>query len=368
MSKTVKRIIGIVLALILVVVLIVGGYVLYVVATFYRIEDNLTLEISNNSDTMIELDKEYEIMTFNIGFGAYEQDYSFFMDTGEMKTGEKVTGIYGKGKSKESVLRNTNKSMEIAKSYDMDFYLFQEVDTDSDRAFHINQADIVSDNFDSYASLFGQNFHSAFLALPLSDMHGAADAGIMTLSKYRVDGAVRKQYAIPEGFPAKYMDLDRCFTISRFDLENGKQFVLINSHLSAYDEGGITRRKQVEELDEVLKEEYEKGNYVIVGGDFNHNIASGKYDYPTEQIKPYWIYDLKDEDLTEGYTIVVADNVEKVGTCRAAEIPYEKGVNHIDVLDGFIISDNISAIAKNIDTEFIASDHNPVILKFKFNE
>lgn len=368
MSKVIKKFLTLFVSLLLVLLLIVGGYVLYVVVTFYRIDDNLALEINDNLDNKIELDKEYEIMTYNIGFGAYDQEYSFFMDSGEMKTGEKVTGVYGKGKNEEAVLKNTNKSIEIANNFDADFYLFQEVDTDSDRAYHINQANILKTKFHKYASFFGQNFHSAFLALPLNDMHGAADAGIMTFSKYKIDGAVRKQYSIPEGFPAKYMDLDRCFTIARFDLDNGKQFVLINSHLSAYDKGGITRKKQVEELDKVLKEEYDKGNYVIVGGDFNHNIASGKYDYPTEQKKPTWIFDLTDDDLSEGYSIVVADNVENVGTCRAAEIPYEKGVNHIDVLDGFIISDNISAIAENIDTEFIASDHNPVILKFTFNE
>lgn len=368
MSLVVKRILKVALILAIIIILILAVYVLYVVLTFSRIDDNLELEIGNNQVDQLELDKEYKVTTYNVGFGAYQQDYSFFMDSGVMKTGEEVTGTYGKGKSEEDVMNNITTSIDIAKSNDSDFYLFQEVDRDSDRAFHINQVELVKNNFDEYANIYGQNFHSAFLALPLTDMHGAADAGIMTLSKYKMDGAVRKQYAIPEGFPAKYMDLDRCFTVTRYNLENGKQFVLINSHLSAYDEGGVTRKKQIEELNEVLKEEYEAGNYVIVGGDYNHDIAYSVDTFPSEQKKPTWIFALEDKDLTDGYNIVIAENSKEVATCRAAEIPYVKGVNHVDILDGFIISDNISATAENIETEYISSDHNPVILTFKLNK
>ena len=53
-----------------------------------------------------------------------------------------------------------------------------------------------------------------------------------------------------------------------------------------------------------------------------------------------------------------------VPTCRAAEIPYEKGVNFVTVVDGFLVSANVEATAENIDTDFAYSDHNPVLLRF----
>ena len=352
------------LYLLITIVVIVVAYILYVVLTFYRIDDNIQLDIENNKTEIVELNTEYTIMTYNVGFGAYQQDYSFFMDCGTLKTGEEVCGVYGKGKSEEDVLNNINTSIDIASESNADFYFFQEIDKDSDRAFNINQYDLLKSEFTDYSSIYGQNFHSAFLAYPLNDMHGASDAGLVTLSKYAVEESTRRSYSVPEGFPAKYMDLDRCFVLSRYSLENGKQLVLINSHMSAYDEGGTTRQKQLAELNAVMKEEYEKGNYVIVGGDFNHDIADSTDTFASEEETPTWIYDITNEDLTEGYSIVVAENKLEVATCRAAELPYTKGINHVDIIDGFFVSDNISATSVNIETEYISSDHNPVILTF----
>ena len=65
--------------------------------------------------------------------------------------------------------------------------------------------------------------------------------------------------------------------------------------------------------------------------------------------------------------IVNASNSTEVPTCRTADIPYTKGVNYTSVLDGFIVSDNVTATAENIDADFMYSDHNPVKLTFKLN-
>ena len=362
-----KKTIRILLSLIGMLAVVVVVYVLYVILTYYRIADNTALEIENNQTRTVELDQEYTLMTYNVGFGAYQQDYSFFLDCGILKTGEEVCGTYGKGISEADVLNNITTSIDTAAVTGADFYFFQEVDRKSDRAYGINQYDMIKDKFSNYASIYSQNFHSAFLAYPLTDMHGASDAGLVTLSRYFVDDSTRRSYSVPEGFPDKYMDLDRCFSVTRYNLENGSQLVLVNSHMSAYDKGGTTRKKQISELNAVLKEEHEKGNYVIVGGDFNHDIADSTDTFPSAEESPAWIYDLTDDDLTEGYSIVVADNALEVATCRAAEMPYVKGYNHVDIIDGFIVSDNISASSVNVETEYISSDHNPVILTFSLN-
>ena len=33
-------------------------------------------------------------------------------------------------------------------------------------------------------------------------------------------------------------------------------------------------------------------------------------------------------------------------------MPYQKGVNYTVILNGFIVSDNVEAVAENIDTDF----------------
>ena len=54
-----------------------------------------------------------------------------------------------------------------------------------------------------------------------------------------------------------------------------KELVLINFHLEAYDsgEGKIAQSKM---LAEKLESEYQQGNYVIAGGDFNQTFEEWK--------------------------------------------------------------------------------------------
>ena len=88
MKKMFRGISVVVLSLILLVV----GYVVYMQSNYYRIEDNLSLKVDNNREVMLRVDKDYSAVTYNIGFGAYDQKYSFFMDEGKMKDGTKVKG------------------------------------------------------------------------------------------------------------------------------------------------------------------------------------------------------------------------------------------------------------------------------------
>ena len=46
------------------------------------------------------------------------------------------------------------------------------------------------------------------------------------------------------------------------------------------------------------------------------------------------------------------------------DIPYEEGFTYHVAVDGFIVSDNVTATTENIDAGFVYSDHNPVKLIF----
>lgn len=350
------------LALLIALIVAALCYVLYVVIEYDRIEDNLQLEVSaGNVQESAQKGEEYSIVTYNIGFGAYSPEYSFFLDSGEMLDGTQVTGIYAKGLSKEDVQKNTDGAVNTLKGLDADFYFVQEVDVDGDRSYHIDQLAALREALGGDGT-FAENFHSAYLLYPFNDPHGKNTAGIATFSKVKINSAVRRSYPVDTGF-AKFFDLDRCFSVHRLSVEGGKELVLINSHMSAYDEGGTIRAQQLEMLNEVMAEEYAKGNYVIVGGDFNHELADSFGTFPSEQKQPTWAYKLTSEDLTDGFSI--AASKEGTGTCRAAEIPYEEGVNYLTVLDGFLVSSNVEVSAvKNVDTGFAYSDHNPVQMTF----
>ena len=358
MNLTLKKILIVTGIILLIFALIVGGYLGYVMLQYYRYGSIVELKADKNSENItVSLHREYSISTYNIGFGAYNHDYSFFMDEGYMKDGKYVSGKYA---------TNTSGAINTIKNLNSDFMFFQEVDKVATRSYNINQYQMLMDNFNSFSSVYASNFHSAYLLYPFNDPIGQTEAGIVTLSRYNVKSATRYKLPIDESFPSKFFDLDRCFMITRYIVSEGRELVLINVHLSAYDKGGVYRKKQLELLNKVLEEERTKGNYVIAGGDFNHDIADSLNTFPTEQKVPEWVYVLTNDDLTDGYKFVSSKNIP---TCRSTDMPYTKDSNYSVVIDGFIVSDNVRVTAiENIAQDegelFLYSDHNPVEMKF----
>lgn len=135
LKKTLKIICFTLLSLVGLILLILVGYVIYLSATYYRIDDNQVLDVTNNQTAQISLNDDYSITTYNIGFGAYSQDFDFFMDTGEMLDGTKTGGSGSRAKDKQTVLDNTNGALQTILQQETDFAFFQEVDTKADRSF-----------------------------------------------------------------------------------------------------------------------------------------------------------------------------------------------------------------------------------------
>ncbi len=331
---------------------------------------NVDIKVCNNQEDNVEVLKEYTALTYNIGFGAYDRDYSFFMDEGVMNDGTKTKGKYGKASSKKNVEKNTEGAISVLESIDADFMMIEEVDYKSTRSYKVNQYKKICDKFSNYSSSFVSTFHTGFLPYPINDMHGVVNSGILTLSKYKMDSSKRVELPVSTKFPSKFFDLDRCLNVVRYSVGD-KELVMISAHLSAYDKGGVYRKKQLTLLNKILKEEQDKGNYVIVGGDFNHDLVNSveRGLFKSEQQTPSWIQILNDSDLIEGYS-VVADDTNP--SCRDADIKYEKDVVFTSVVDGFIVSSNVEVKSiKNIvydqnreDISFMYSDHNASVLKF----
>lgn len=357
MNRKIRSLLKAAAALILVFVLVVVGYVSYVLVTYSRIEDKLILSpVMSGADEKVKTGEIYTVMTQNIGFGAYTPDFTFFMDGGEKSWAE----------SEESVKSCIGEAVRTVQKYSPDFVLFQEVDTDSTRSYHIDQRKMLEEEFSSYSSAFAVNYHSAFLFYPFNEPHGASNAGILTLSKFNITSALRRSLPISEGV-SKFLDLDRCYSISRVPVENGKELVLFNVHLSAYGGSDEIRSAQMNMLFSDMKTEYEKGNYCVTGGDFNHDFTgdSTKKLNGDKGLDFGWAQPFPIEMLPDCIERCDKYSEDKlVPTCRNCDIPYEEG-NDVFIVDGFLVTKNVEAVSvENIDTGFIYSDHNPVKLIF----
>ncbi len=353
MSKKILKIAGIAAAAVVGVVLL---YFIYLLLGFIRIKDHQPLESKEGQYAgSVVYGETYTVVTQNIGFGAYTSDFTFFMDGGEESRAE----------SAESVQNVTQALADEAEGLEPEFILFQEVDTDSTRSHHIDQKAILEERFADFDAVFGVNYHSPYLLYPFSEPIGASNSGLLTLSKHTILEANRRSLPISKGLD-KFLDLDRCYTVTRIAAEEGKELVLYNVHLSAYGGSEELRNAQVQMLVEDMKAEYDKGNYCIAGGDFNHDFTGDStvmFNGATAEFG--WAQPFPAELLPEGITRCLDDSAP---TCRNCDVPYEPG-NFTIIVDGFLVSENIEVQrVQNMDACFMYSDHNPVLLEFALAE
>jgi endonuclease/exonuclease/phosphatase family metal-dependent hydrolase len=366
MKKPIKKllkIVGIVLALIL---LALVGYIIYLYASYHRIEDNLPLQVetsANNeeaseTDDMLTTGQKYSALTYNIGFGAYTPDFSFFMDGGKSSW----------AKSKDSVLKTVQGAGNLAASKDPDFAIIEEVDLDSTRSYHVNEYNILKDCFPDYYYVFAQNYDSAFLFYPFTQPHGSSKSGIGLFSRYPVTSALRRSFPVSTSF-TKFFDLDRCYSISRVSVDNGKELVIFALHMSAYGNSDAIREGQIALLTADMQKEYEAGNYVLCGGDFNHDLKASANEENSQYQS--WAYPFPREELPDHFSFCLDQLSEEErsnlwNSARNADMEYVSGETYTVTLDGFIISDNVECLSyENINTGYSYSDHDPVYLEFK---
>ena len=378
-----KKIINTILLFLLVLVLGAGSYCGYIIFSYKRIGD-VSLDVeSKANDNVLLLNETYNMATYNIGFGAYSQDYTFFLDTGYDINGEETCGYYSTARSKEEVNFNVNGAINTVKSLDLDFVLLQEVDVKSTRSYKINQNEMFKESLSEYDNVFAINFDTAYMPYPLYDMHGKSLAGLSTFSRYKIEAANRYEYTISDNL-SKLFDIDRCFSVSNIKVENGKTLYVINSHMSAYDKGGVIRQTQIQELNDFISSCLAEGNYVIVGGDFNHDLLTNNpefnYDLNNRPFEnklkdPDWLSAYFDENkkspLVDGFRVVASDNVP---TCRNNDIEWDPSLTFKCVVDGFVVSNNIEIVTHyNVETKdgklgldgFSYSDHEPAYIEFK---
>ena len=360
MKRALKTIAVVLLALILVV----GAYVAYVFISYHRLDDNLALEVlsaapgGESAEDAVPAGEEFTVVSYNIGFGAYSDDYTFFMDGGKES----------RARSPQDVYSNITGAMNAIIPYDPYFALIQEVDVDGTRSHHIDERQLVAPMLSTVIPMdytYAQNYDSPYLFYPILQPHGANKAGIMTFSKAKITSALRRSLPIETGV-SKVLDLDRCYSKNRISTSNGKELVLYNLHLSAYTSDPMTAETQLSMLVQDMQAEYDAGNYCIAGGDFNRDLLGNSPEiFHTETLADNWAKPVNMDLFTEDITLVAPfDEAELVASCRNPDKPYEEG-DFVVTVDGFIRSANVELVeSKVIDAGFRWSDHNPVYMKF----
>ena len=361
MKRKALKYTGIALLSVLALILMAAiSYIIYVFASYYRIEDNLTLDCEGEAYAeTLSTDVEYKAISYNIGFCAYTRDFGFFMDGGDGSRAE----------SPESVKRVLGGINSFLYEQDADIILLQEVDVYATRSYHINQKQSILDALadKKYSSSFAVNYDSPYLFYPFDEPHGKSLAGMLTMSKYKINSSVRRSLPIEDSL-MKLVDIDRCYSVSRISVEGGAELVIYTVHLSAYTSDGTVATRQLEMLIADMQAEYDKGNYVVCGGDFNKDLLGNSAEiFGVSGEGQTWAQPIPEETFEGASLSLVAPFNEDSPTpsCRNADGPYNES-QFVLTVDGFIVSDNVRVVrADVIDLGFEYSDHNPVELVFE---
>lgn len=331
------------------------AYAAYVYGTNRRIGDQTLPRPNTASFPPIPKGKSIRIATWNTGYGAYSNDYTFFMDGGKESRARSVAEV-------EKHIAGIALVLEDER---VDIALLQEVDTDGDRSCHVDEWAYYTKRFSSFDNVYASNYDSPYLCWPPTDPIGKAKSGIGILSRYAIGESRRVSLPISGGFK-KVVDLDRCYTVSTFRTESGKNLYIYNVHLTAYGGGDDIARAQIAMLAQDIGSRLAQGDEIICGGDFNHDLPTDSVERFNGKTKAFgWCKPFLHDLLPEGVRYIAPQN-PSVATSRLLDKPYVKGSSFVATIDGFFASSGIEILnCRHISEEFQNTDHNPVILDFK---
>ena len=334
------------------IIILVGAFLIFLV--YATVDDykpvDVDLQYDNNQASVISDSAELKLLIWNIGYAGLDASMDFFYDGGDQMR-----------PSEEGVINNMKGVVKIlTPNLENDFILLQEVDRNSKRSYHLNQFEIIEGHFHQFGAFFGMNYQVFFVPIPLKNPMGKVESGLMTLSKHSPSGVSRHSFPGNYSWPMKLFMLDRCFLVNRYPVNNGNELVIINTHNSAYDDGTL-RELQMSFLKEFLLTEYEKENYIIVGGDWNQTPYGFDPVLPSHQFDTvnltYVDKDYPAADWNWAFDSTLPTN-------RRVAVPYDRSTSLTTVIDYYLLSPNIKLDeVKTADVNFEFSDHQPVQLK-----
>lgn len=345
--KTAAKIAGILLGVLAALVV--------VILVFYTVREYRPQAVEEitpaGMDQTLEKGSHLSVLTYNTGYAGLDASQDFFMDGG--------TNV--RPKEKTEIEENLKGISDILKNENCDAYFLQEVDRNSMRSYYLDENAYYEEKL-GLKSMFACNFKCDFVPYPLPPI-GKVDSGIATFSSLSVSSASR--ISLPESFswPVKTCNLKRCMLETRIPIEDtDAELVLLNFHLEAYDDGS-GKEAQTKMLAEKLQKEYEAGNYVIAGGDFNQTFEETEGTYPLVDQENWVPGKITEDSLPEHFSFALDDSYP---TCRLLNQPYTNDykTSQVYVLDGFIVSDNLKIEnVQVINTDFAYADHQPVKLE-----
>jgi len=338
-------------AIIGLVVGIGGVFFIFSIFTEYQPDPIEPVEVAGAPSLQIDSTTMFSVMIWNIGYGGLGKEMDFFYDGGKRVRPEKsyfdqsITGIGNLLREHDSV----------------DFILLQEVDRNSKRSYYLDEVDSFKSMLPGFCISYSTNYNCRFVPVPVTNPMGRVTSGLVTCSRYFPDEVTRYGFNKHVPWPDRLFYLKRCFMVSRYFLPDSHQLVMINIHNSAFDTGGVLRKGEMEMIRHFMLSEYNAGNFLVAGGDWNANPPG----FDTEEIntgdRPK-----QDEfiDMSTFFPEWEFAYDPKYPTNRDLDSAYQRGSTPVTIIDFFLVSPNIEVLdVHTLPTGFDQSDHQPAYLQ-----
>lgn len=298
-----------------------------------------------------------KILSWNVQYMA-GKDHWFFYEGGT-ETAPTAADV---GQTLDKVAR-------IIKTENADIVLLQEIDENAKRTHYTDQLQRLIDRLPGLYPCRTEAFYWKSGFVPHPDVMGAAGMKLVILSKYKIHAAKRYQLPlIPENWVSQQFNLKRALLEARIAF-NGHEFVVMNTHLSAFAQGTDTMEKQVAAVKSIMADHSANNRPWVAGGDFNllppgnayqHLRPAEQSDYrPETEIKP--LFDAF--NAVPGKADVNSDARQQWFT----HFPNDPDIKAPDkTIDYIFYPDKLernSARVRQSDTLDI-SDHLPVVAEF----
>lgn len=347
-KRTISAILRLFAGILITLLLLVAGFLAWQTIREFSPGEMIQLPVEGQAGIVPDT---LTITTYNIGYCGLGAEMDFFYEGGKMaRPGREQLSVYEDG-----VL----KRLESFSGHD--FILLQEVDTCARRSWYSNQLKMITDHFSDFDSFFAMNYQ-AWVPLPVTNPMGKVRAGLVTLSGHIPSGAVRFAFKTGYSWPMSLFMLKRCYLVTRYNTGFGNELVLVNTHNSAFSDAAEIRKTELAQLRELMETEYAKGNFVLIGGDWNQNPVG----FDTARLLPQYLPKLieppiPDDFLPAGWKFAYDP---RHSTNRDVDIPYTAGKTKTTLIDFFVLSPNLEQLfTETTETGFAEADHQPVTIR-----
>lgn len=337
----------------LLTMIFVGAYLAIVVISNRRIHPKTgAITPTNKQPTRPDASSTLAVLTWNIGYAGLGKDADLIIDKGQS-----IRAL-----SELQIARAAHGIADWLAAQSSDVICLQESAKAGFLTRGVPLRSIIAETLTQRQSVFWTDMRSVLVPRLLKVDHGmsvhsrisfrACHAELLPQDDTYFFGILKKHYG---------------FIVSRFAIEEkGREWVVFNIHLSAFDTDGAARKEQLKHLMRRAQAEYSQGNFVVIAGDWNMRLSPTDFGHQSDPASLLWTKDFPQEALPKHWQLAFDPMTP---TVRSLNKAFNPGETYSTIVDGFVYSPNVqlSGIsAANMGFEL--ADHQPVEASFVARE